>query len=80
MRGLSGSSKYLYCIMIRTRVNERGGEAEDGGDIERPSVYQFLLRTAKFSIQHVSPVMERGKEGEEARERERGRERLTVAR
>lgn len=39
MRGLSGSSKYLYCIMIRARVNERRGKAEDWGDIERPSVY-----------------------------------------
>lgn len=33
MRGLSGSSKYLYCSMIRGRVKEREGERKRKGEI-----------------------------------------------
>lgn len=33
MRGLSGSSKYLYCIMIRATVKEEDGEGRERGDI-----------------------------------------------
>lgn len=60
--------------MIRARVKEReGGNAEKGGD--RPSIPLLILfRTAKFSIQHVSPVMERGRVGGSKQEREGERE------
>lgn len=34
IRGLSGSSKYLYCIMIRAGVKERDGERHRKGQIE----------------------------------------------
>lgn len=33
MRGLSGSSKYLYCIMIRATVKEGDGEGRERGEI-----------------------------------------------
>jgi len=57
----------------RERERESEGPAERGR--YRASIPLLILfRTAKFSIQHVSPVMERGR-GEETRERERGRER-----
>ena len=41
MKGLSGSSKYLYCSMIRARVKERErGERQRNGWIE--SVHPFI--------------------------------------
>ena len=33
MRGLSGSSKYLYCIMIRATVKEEEGEGRERVEI-----------------------------------------------
>lgn len=40
MKGLSGSSKYLYCSMIRAREKEREGERQRNGWIE--SVHPFI--------------------------------------
>lgn len=48
------------------------GKAEKGGIYRASIPLLILFRTAKFSIQHVSPVMERGREGGRNRERKGG--------
>lgn len=51
------------------------GKAEKGGIYRASIPLLILFRTAKFSIQHVSPVMERGREGGEKSREKGGRER-----